>query len=115
MEEFMKKSSNVMMSKTRSAQWDETVDVVPLPTCPMDDFGMSSLPTFLPTNLAAKYCGYKSAGGLRKAYYEGKVFPVGRRGGQRTWMWSVKALDAFCKGEQPSVTSVEQSGKAGVR
>ena len=38
-------------------------------------------PHLMSTSVAARYCGYKTTGGLRKAHFDRKVFPKGRRGG----------------------------------
>jgi len=37
--------------------------------------------SLLATRAAATYCGFKTTGALRKAHLEGRVVPVGRRGG----------------------------------
>lgn len=51
------------------------------------------------TTEAAVYCGFRTPGGLRKAWYAMLVFPAGRRGGRRTLMWEKKELDRFLRGE----------------
>jgi hypothetical protein len=53
------------------------------------------------TKLAATYCGYKTTSGLRKAHLDGKVFPVGRRGGVGSSTWARADLDRFLRGEVP--------------
>src|SRR5690242_7163319 len=65
---------------------------------------------FLTTRAAASYVGFKTTGGLRKARLEGRIFPVGRRGGRGTYVWSVDALDRFLRGEPPATMSAERSG-----
>lgn len=55
----------------------------------------------MPTRAAATYCGYASPSGLRKACFDGKVAPAGRRGGTGTLMWRRSDLDAFLVGHQP--------------
>src|SRR4051812_33004612 len=64
----------------------------------------------LPTTEAAAYCGFRTPSALRKARLEGRVFPVGRRGGAGSWMWAIKDLDGFLRGEGPVRSSVERSG-----
>ena len=59
------------------------------------------------TTEAARYCGFRTPGGLRKAWYAMLVFPVGRRGGRRTLMWSKKELDRFIRGETIKKAQVE--------
>jgi hypothetical protein len=54
---------------------------------------------FVTTTEAARYCGFRTPGGLRKAWYAMLVFPVGRRGGRRTLMWEKRELDRFLRGE----------------
>jgi hypothetical protein len=55
----------------------------------------SSWPAVMSTKVAASYCGYKTASALRKAHLDGKVFPVGRRGGVGSLTWSRADLDGF--------------------
>jgi len=50
---------------------------------------------------AAVYCRFKDASSIRKAHHEGKIFPVGRRGGRGTSMWRVEDLDRYLRGEPP--------------
>jgi hypothetical protein len=56
---------------------------------------------YLTTRAAALYVGFKTPASLRKAHLERRVFPVGRRGGTGTCMWSVDDLDRFLRGEPP--------------
>jgi hypothetical protein len=58
---------------------------------------------FLTTREATVYCGFKTAGALRKAKLEGRIVPAGRRGGRGTFMWSRETLDRYLHGE-PSAT-----------
>ena len=53
---------------------------------------------FLTTREATAYCGFKTAGALRKAKLEGRIAPAGRRGGTGTLMWSREALDRYLLG-----------------
>lgn len=55
----------------------------------------------LTTADAAAYCGFRSPRGLVSAYRRGKVYPVGRRGGSRSFTWRPEDLDAFLRGEEP--------------
>lgn len=52
--------------------------------------------------VAARYCGYKTTAGLRKAHHDRKVFPVGRRGGGGSWTWARTDLDRFLRGGSPA-------------
>jgi len=52
----------------------------------------------LTTTEAAIYCRFLTPGGLRKAWYQLLVFPVGRRGGRGTLMWRRAELDRFLRG-----------------
>ena len=54
---------------------------------------------FLTTREATAYCGFRTAGALRKAKLEGRIAPAGRRGGSGTLMWSREALDRYLCGE----------------
>jgi hypothetical protein len=54
---------------------------------------------FLTTREATAYCGFKTAGALRKAKLEGRIAPAGRRGGIGTLMWSREALDRYLQGK----------------
>jgi hypothetical protein len=67
------------------------------PTAPADEW-----PALMSTSIAARYCGYKTTGGLRKAHFDGKVFPTGRRGGVGPWTWARVDLDAFLRGGVPA-------------
>src|ERR1700730_1987360 len=60
---------------------------------PPDDF-----PPFMPTSLAAHYCGFRNAHGLHAAFRKGKVHPWGRRGGSGTYIWKRDDLDEFLRG-----------------
>lgn len=59
-------------------------------------------PELLTTRAAAAYCGYKTPSALRKAYFDGRVMPVGRRGGGGPLMWRRADLDTFLVGAQAS-------------
>src|SRR6478736_2261053 len=61
------------------------------------------MPPSLPTDEAARYCGFKTKWGLLSAFHRGLVFPIGRRGGGRgTYMWQTSTLDAYLAGEKGS-------------
>ncbi len=57
---------------------------------------------FLTTREATAYCGFKTAGALRKAKLEGRIAPAGRRGGTGTLMWSREALDRYLQSNAPA-------------
>ena len=59
----------------------------------------------LTTRMAAVYCGFKSTSALRKAKLEGRITPVGRRGGRGTLMWKREELDRYLRGEVPASLS----------
>lgn len=59
-------------------------------------------PDLMSTSVAARYCGYKTTSGLRKAHLDKKVFPVGRRGGAGSWSWARADLDRFLRGGAPA-------------
>jgi hypothetical protein len=59
-------------------------------------------PELMSTSVAARYCGYKTTSGLRKAHLDKKVFPVGRRGGAGSWSWARADLDRFLRGGAPA-------------
>ena len=74
----------------------ETAAIVPAPSSTMQ---------FLTTADAARYCGYRTTGALRKAAMEGRIEPVGRRGGTGTLMWRRGDLDHFlCDGRRRTVS-----------
>jgi hypothetical protein len=77
------------------------VDPPGIPTSRTVESGTGS--GYLCTTEAARYCGFKTSGGLRKAYLDGRVYPSGRRGGRGTWMWDKTQLDRFLRGESPSL------------
>lgn len=66
-----------------------------------DDMNLNK--PFLTTREAARYCGFKSAGGLRKAKHDGRVHPAGRRFGTKTLMWRKDDLDRYLLGLPPMV------------
>lgn len=55
-------------------------------------------PELLTTRAAAQYCGYRTPSALRKAYFDGRLMPVGRRGGVGPLMWRRADLDSFLAG-----------------
>ena len=65
---------------------------------------------YLTTRDAAAYCGFKTTSALRKARLEGRIQPIGRRGGRGTYMWSIDALVRFLRGEPPAILGSERSG-----
>ena len=62
------------------------------------------------TAQAARYCGFKTTAAIRKAYGEGRLIPLGKRGGKGTYVWSREALDAFLAGGRAAIVP---SGRPG--
>lgn len=60
-----------------------------------------AFPPFMTTKQAASYCGFKNAGGLRKAKHDGRVFAAGRRYGTRILIWRREDLDRYLLGLPP--------------
>ena len=55
---------------------------------------------------AADYCGYRSTSAIRRAVHDGRLVPVGRRGGSGTLMFRRSDLDGFsARGRRDSVSS----------
>jgi len=71
----------------------------PAPPAPL---ATSSWPDFMTTGLAAKYCGFKTTGGLRKARLDGRISPAGRRGSRGSLTWARTDLDRFMRGSGAS-------------
>ena len=67
-------------------------------------------PRYMTTRQAADYCGFKTTGAMRKARREGRVRPVGRRGGRGTYMWDRLDLDAFLRGEPSADREGDRGG-----
>jgi hypothetical protein len=59
---------------------------------------------------AAGYCGFKTTAAIRKALLDGRLVPLGRRGGTGTYMWSRQALDAFLAGARRCPSAGAQVG-----
>jgi hypothetical protein len=57
--------------------------------------------TLLTTRQAAEFCAFKTAGAIRKAVMEGRLNPVGRRGGRGTMVFRREDLEAFMLGRTP--------------
>jgi hypothetical protein len=53
------------------------------------------------TSEAAFLCGFRTTSALRKAQMEGRIRPVGYRGGRGTLAWRVGDLIRFMRGEPP--------------
>jgi len=53
------------------------------------------------TSEAAFLCGFRTTSALRKARMEGRIRPVGFRGGRGTFVWQVGDLIRFMRGEPP--------------
>jgi hypothetical protein len=71
-------------------------------TSPCASVDLAVTKPFLTTREATAYCGFKTTGALRKAKLEGRLLPVGRRGGRGTLMWSREALDRYLHGKPPA-------------
>lgn len=69
----------------------------------------------LTTAEAAAFCGFRTAGALRKVAMEGRVAPAGRRGGRGTQMWEVDALERFLRGDARVILKPERSGAPRLR
>jgi hypothetical protein len=65
----------------------------------------STWPDRMPTTVAARYCGFKTTGGLRKAFLDGRITPAGRRGGVGSWTWEKTELDRFMSQTPRAVTT----------
>ena len=59
---------------------------------------------------AARYCGFKTTAAIRKALLDGRLVPLGRRGGKGTYMWSRQALDAFVAGARGGIVPLGRPG-----
>ncbi len=57
---------------------------------------------------AAAYCGFETTGAIRKAKSEGRLVPVGRRGGTGTWMFAIEELDRFLRGDPPGTVTLDR-------
>ena len=66
----------------------------------------------LTTAEAARYCGYRTTGALRKAAMLGRVRAVGRRGGTGTSMWRRGDLDHFLSGGRTGIVAGGLAGNA---
>jgi hypothetical protein len=67
------------------------------------------------TTAAARYCGFKTSAAIRKAMLDGRLIPIGRRGGTGTYMWSRLSLDAFLAGERGAIVPSGRPGALPVR
>jgi hypothetical protein len=66
----------------------------------------SSWPDMMTTSVAARYCGFKTTSGLRKARLDGRVTPAGRRGSRGSLTWAKAELDRFMCGIAPPAAVV---------
>ena len=66
---------------------------------------------YLTTPEAARYCGYKNPSGLRKAKKEGKLLPMGRRGGTGPYVYAISDLDRFLAGLLPEPVASSDNGQ----
>ncbi len=76
---------------------------------PANDTSCPTLPA-MTTAEAARYCGFKSTAAIRKALRDGRLIPIGRRGGTGTYMWSRPALDAFLAGARSGIVPPGRPG-----
>src|SRR5580692_10977124 len=72
--------------------------------------GSSCVHAPMTTAQAARYCGFKTTAAIRKALREGRLAPLGRRGGTGTYMWSRHALDAFLAGARNGIVPLGRPG-----
>ncbi len=75
----------------------------------------SSWPDMMTTSVAARYCGFKTTGALRKARLDGRVTPAGRRGSRGSLTWAKAELDRFMCGRPPPVVVVVSSDEANAK
>ena len=73
-----------------------------VPGSPANDLGHAR-DAPMTTAEAARYCGFKTTAAIRKALLDGRLVPLGRRGGKGTYMWSRQALDAFVAGARGGI------------
>jgi hypothetical protein len=76
---------------------------------PANDLDRSS-DSPMTTAQAARYCGFKTTAAIRKALLDGRLVPLGRRGGTGTYMWSRQALDAFVAGARGGIVPLGRPG-----
>src|SRR6185436_20050917 len=79
------------------------------PGSPANDLGHTR-DSPMTTAQAARYCGFKTTAAIRKALLDGRLVPLGRRGGTGTYMSSRQALDAFRAGGRGGIVSLGRSG-----
>ena len=80
-----------------------------VPGSPANDLGHARDPP-MTTAEAARYCGFKTTAAIRKALLDGRLVPLGRRGGKGTYMWSRQALDAFVAGARGGIVPLGRPG-----
>ena len=80
-----------------------------VPGSPANDLGHTR-DSPMTTAQAARYCGFKTTAAIRKAHLEGRLVPLGRRGGSGTYMWSREALDAFLAGARDAIVPCGRPG-----
>ena len=80
-----------------------------VPGSPANDLGHTR-DSPMTTAQAARYCGFKTTAAIRKALLEGRLVPLGRRGGTGTYMWSRQALDAFLAGARDAIVPCGRPG-----
>jgi len=69
-----------------------------------------ALDGYLPTPEAARYLGFQSTSGVRKAVMEGRLRAVGRRGGIGPLLFTRSELDRFARGDPPTALLAQRPG-----
>lgn len=85
------------------------VTIAGVPSSPANDLDHTR-DSPMTTAQAARYCGFKTTAAIRKALLDGRLVPLGRRGGTGTYMWSRQALDAFLAGACRGIVSLGRPG-----
>jgi len=66
---------------------------------------------FLTTPEAADYLGFRTTGGVRKAVKEGRLRPIGRRGGTGPYVFTVAELNRFLLGTADANLHADRPGE----
>jgi hypothetical protein len=65
---------------------------------------------YLTSREAAIYLGFKSTSAIRKAVFDGRLHPIGRRGGRGTHLFTIAELDRFARGDPPATVGSDRPG-----
>jgi len=65
---------------------------------------------YLTSREAAIYLGFKSTSAIRKAVFDGRLRPIGRRGGRGTHLFTIAELDRFARGDPPATVGSDRPG-----